>query len=365
MKKLSICYVGSSLGTSFHRYEALKRMGHEVLLIDPRLLFPSWTILELWIWRTGGLFLDQIVKQRVLSRIRSRKFDLVYVDGGELVNPSLVRRLKKRVGKVINYNMDDPYTGRDLRKWRLYLESVSLYDLVIVLRDCNLPEALAAGARDVMRVTMSADEIAHSPRNLNEEERTRLASDVLFVGTWMPERGPFLAKLVELGVPLSIYGNRWSKANEWPVLSSCWRGPGMPNEEQYSKLLQSAKVCIGLLSKGNRDLSTLRSFEIPLLGGVLCAERTTEHLALYRENEEAVFWDTPEECAEKCKQLLANPAWREQLSRNGRKRCLENGSINQPILERILRKAFSFEAPASETSSNRELFDTHLAGNAK
>src|SRR4051794_17348386 len=147
MNKLSICYVGSSLGTSFHRYEALKRLGHEVVLIDPRSLLPSSTLIDLWIWRTGGVLLDRLIQRSILERISSDKFDLVYVDGGELVNPSLVRKLKREIGKVINYNMDDPYTGRDLRKWRLYLESVPLYDLVIVVRDCNLPEALAAGAQ--------------------------------------------------------------------------------------------------------------------------------------------------------------------------------------------------------------------------
>jgi spore maturation protein CgeB len=98
-------------------------------------------------------------------------------------------------------------------------------------------------------------------------------------------------------------------------------------------------VSLGLLSKGNRDLTTQRSFEIPYLGGVLCAERTSEHVALYREDFEAVFWSTPEECAEKCMQLLRDEQRRERLAINGRHRCLRNGTTNEYVMAQILEEA--------------------------
>jgi hypothetical protein len=126
---------------------------------------------------------------------------------------------------------------------------------------------------------MSADEVAHAPRHLTPEEQRQWHSSVLFAGTWMPERGPFLARLVQLGVPLSIFGDRWHKAREWEQLHHYWRGPGIYNEEDYARAVQCADVCLGLLSKGNRDLSTTRSFEIPHLGGVLCAERCDSAIA--------------------------------------------------------------------------------------
>src|SRR3984893_15402741 len=99
----------------------------------------------------------------------------------------------------------------------------------------------------------------------------------------MPERGPFLARLIELGIPLTIRGNRWNKAKEWPLLENFWQGPGVYNDEDYAKAIQCAKVSLGLLSKGNRDQHTTRSMEIPSLQGLLCAERTREHESLYRE----------------------------------------------------------------------------------
>jgi hypothetical protein len=241
---------------------------------------------------------------------------------------------------VINYNVDDPYGTRDSNKWRLYLRSVPHYDLIVVVRDCNIAEAYQAGAKVVLRVDRSSDEVAHAPRKVSAADLVKWGSEVVFVGTWMPERGPFLARLVELGVPLSIRGNRWTKADEWPMLRRFWRGPALSNEDDYAMALQCANVCIGLLSKGNRDLCTQRSFEIPHLGGVFCAERTREHLALYQEDLEAVFWSDADECAHKCKRLLNDEPWRKQVARNGHLRSLRNGTTNEVVIKHIVFRAF-------------------------
>jgi spore maturation protein CgeB len=335
MSPLSILYVGRNSGTSRHRAWALRRLGHEVFIIDPATLLPSTPFAASWAWKTGGRFLEGSIRRQLLANLPNTQFDLVYVDSGELVGSTLVSELKKRFGTIVNYNVDDPYGWRDGQRWRLYLASVPLYDLIVVVRDCNVPEALAADARRVLRVHRSADEIAHAPRSLNVEDFQKWSSDVSFIGTWMPERGPFLARLAALGVPLSIYGNRWDKSREWPVLRSFWRGPDLC-DVNYAKAIQCTKVSLGLLSIGNRDLSTQRSFEIPSLGGVLCAERTSEHAQLYAEDEEAVFWATPEECAAKCSYLLGNEERRISIASNGRTRCLRNGTTNEKVLSRIV-----------------------------
>jgi spore maturation protein CgeB len=336
LNPLSILYLGSNFGTSRHRALALQRLGHSVFLIDPYTLTPNTRLAGIWTWQTGGLFLEKYVGRQVLARIPHKNFDMVYVDSGELVGPSLVRELKNQFGTVINYNADDPFGRRDGRRWRLYLAAVPFYDLIVVVRDCNVAEAFSAGASKVLRVSRSADEIAHAPRPLSEQDRSKWASEVAFVGTWMPERGPLMARLIELEVPLSIYGNGWHKAREYPRLRPFLRGVGL-YDDSYAKLIQCSKLSLGLLSKGNRDLTTTRSFEIPFLGAVLCAERTSEHMELYQEeDEEAVFWDTPEECARKCRTLLDDEERRKRVARNGRERCIRNGTTNQHVLAQIL-----------------------------
>jgi hypothetical protein len=144
-------------------------------------------------------------------------------------------------------------------------------------------------------------------------------------------------------MPLAIYGNRWQRAKEWETLRPYWRGPGLHNDDDYAKAVQGAKVCIGLLSKGNRDSSTTRSFEIPHLGAPFCAERTEEHLELYTEGEEALFWDNAEECAAQCSRLMNDEPLRTRIAAAGRARCLRNGTTNEVILGRILARALQHE----------------------
>jgi spore maturation protein CgeB len=336
MKYRSILYIGTNSGTSRHRASAMEWLGHEVCIIEPRGFLPKNRVADYWLFHQGALWCDRFVARKVLSSLPARRFDLVWVDGGDLVSPDLVCELKKRFGQVVNYCIDDPYGQRDGEKWRHYLRAVPFYDLVVVLRECNVAEAYRAGARNVLRVSMTADEIAHWPRPASELEWTRWRSDVLFAGTWMPERGPFLAALMKFGVPLSIYGDRWHKAPEWSTLRPAWKGPGLYRDADYALAIACAKVCIGLLSKGNRDETTTRSFEIPLLRSVLCAERTSEHCQLYRENEEAVFWSTAEECADKCRLLLTDDGLRASIAARGQNRCIQNQTLNQPMITRVL-----------------------------
>jgi spore maturation protein CgeB len=339
VKSYSILFIGRDKGTSRHRALALRSLSQNVSVIDPVGFLPNGRFMDAWSWHTGVLFLEGFIRRRILESIRHQKFDLVWVDGGGLIGPSLVLELKNRFGTVINYNAEDPYGHRDGQRWRLYLRAVPCYDLIVVVRDCNVPEAFARGARKVLRVHRSADEIAHSPRRISEEDRRQWNSGVGVVGTWMPQQGPFLAGLIELGVPLSIYGDRWPKAREWPLLRPYWHGPGLYVDDDYAKAIQCAKVSLGLLSRGNRDLVTNRSFEIPYLRGVLCAERTLEHANLYRENEEAVFWSDPEECARQCFRLLNDEDFRQRIMNGGRTRCLQNRTTNQNILPAILDSA--------------------------
>jgi spore maturation protein CgeB len=332
---MNILYLGQDNGTSKQRANALVRLGHNVKIIDPDSFIPKTRWLYKWRWETGGLFLENYVRRQVLSSLGEEKFDITLVNGGSLVGSALVKDLKKYSSSVINYNIDDPFSNRDRNLWRLYLKAVPYYDLLVVVREPNVSEAYSLGAKKVLYVFRSADEIVHRPRTLTHEDYTRWASDVLFVGTWMPERGPFMAELIEAGLPLTIYGDRWQKAKEWSVIQKVWKGKYLYGDD-YAKAIQTAKISIGLLSKGNRDLHTTRSIEIPFLGGLLCAERTCQHLYFYKEGEEAVFWSTPKECISICKILLDDEEKRKKIAAQGRVRAVKNKYLNEAVMSSII-----------------------------
>ncbi len=345
---MRIAYLGNSGGTSTHRAHALVRLGHRVEAIDSRAWLPMGRWVGPWMHHAGGLGSNIMLAHRIAEAVAIVKPDLVWVDQGEWFGPRVLRAIRGRCGAavpIVNYTVDDPFSGRVARRFAGYLRAVPEYDLLAVVRDENVAEARTHGARAVMQVWRSADEVAHAPRELSVEQRQHFASEVAFVGTWMAERGPFMAELIRCGVPLSIWGNRWQKAQEWPQLAPYWRGPGLDTDTDYAAAILAAKVNLGLLSKGNRDLHTQRSLEIPALGGLFCAERTSEHLELYEESREAVFWNDAAECAEQCRALLVDEARRKAIAAAGHARALRNDHYNERVMARILEAVMDEHAP--------------------
>ena len=304
--------------------------------MDETRLLPKGRLRGKFDYETGNIFAQELVASRVLAAVEGEPFDFVWVDHGRGVGRGLVEEMKRRWGPVVNYNADDPYGSRDRYAWLTYRKALPAYSLVVVVREPNVAEAKMLGAPRVERIYRLADEVAHAPRVLTDAQRAEFGAEVAFVGTSFENRGAFMADLVGRGVPLSIRGDWWQKVPEWPRLEGHWRGAGTRNDDDYAAAVLGAKVSLGLLSVKNRDEHTSRSLEIPYMGGLFCAKRTPEHLGLYVDGEEAVFWDDAAECAEVCSRLLADPERCRTIALQGHARAVKNGLTNEPVLRRLL-----------------------------
>ncbi len=327
--------------TSYQRYEALKRLGHDVELLDPYGILRKINenkFFSYFHYRTGYKFIQVIVNEWLIAElVRVVTSDLVWVNSGELLGIEAIAKLKSLDIPLILYNNDDPTGGRDKGRFTTLLKAVHLYDLCCVVRDVSKIELEKHGAKKVIRISMSYDDVAHQPFVNPNDIQLEFRSDVAFIGTWMrhEKRDEFLLKLIQQNIKVSIWGDRWAKSPYWNQLKPYFRGNSLSGRE-YVSAIQGAKVCLGLLSKGNRDLHTTRSLEIPYAGGLLCAERTTEHLAFYKEGKEAVFWADVDECARVCRELLTNDELRESIRKAGMRRVREMGAGNETICQRVL-----------------------------
>ena len=334
-RALSILYFGALGGTCLDRANALRRLGHHVEHMNLREMLPETAWVDRITWRIDGSLFAPWIVRALGAKLDGMAFDLCHVDGGEWVTPRVISLLRRHASRIINYNIDDPLGPRDGARFKAYRRSLPHYDLNAVVRQENVAEAYKLGARNVMRVYRSADEHSHAPRLLTAEDHRIWDSEVLFLGTWFPERGPFLLDLIRRGVPLTIRGSNWHKAPEWAQLKGCWKG-GAIGGDDYAKAIQCARVNLGLLSKENRDSHTTRSLEIPALKSLLCAERTEEHLTMYNEGQEALFWKDAEECAAMCRFALEDESRRQAIAEAGHQRVIKNGHYNEMILSSIL-----------------------------
>lgn len=337
---MRIAYIGPAWGTSMQRARALGRLGHEVHIVDPWSKLGRSKLVWYCIYRSGTMGIGQLLDRWVEGEVQSIAPDIIFVNQGEFLGPKLIHRLRTLRVPIVNYANDNPFSKENWWRFRQYRAALPEYDLIVVVFADIVERAKALGARQVFHTYISADEVAHCPRQLSQKRVREYASEVAFAGTWMrDERGPFIVKLIRLGIPVSVWGDRWEKAHEWKTIKPYWRGPGEYDDDKYAAIIQSAKICLGLLNKASNNHHTGRSIQIPALGGLLCAERTAEHLGLYKEGEEAVFWNDASECAALCHKLLANESLRLEIAHKGHERALKNKLYNEQVMALILAEA--------------------------
>ncbi|WP_170574483.1 CgeB family protein [Ruegeria atlantica] len=334
---MKILYIGAKSGTSLQRAEATRRLGHDVLHISPEEFLPNrW---PLWLNRQGGFGIDHLVSRVLKREIGNREFDLAHVNSGEVIGRKSVAVLGRTAPVLSHYTSDNPYASPtpERKRWNLFLQVLDQYDLTASTnRDGSDQNMRNKGARNPFSAAPCADEVVHRPFDTILEQHW--LSEVAFVGTWMPGREFFMETLIDAGIELSIYGPRWTKAVNHAKLKPYLRGNYLEGRD-YTAAIAGAKIALVLLNEKNFDTYTKRSIEIPAIGTAMCAARTRTHEALYTEDQEAVFFDTAEDCVDRCKALLANPRSLAALAQAGQARAHANGFFNENLMAEIIDRA--------------------------
>ena len=112
--------------------------------------------------------------------------------------------------------------------------------------------------------------------------------------------------------------------------------------KEYVEKMHSSKIILHFLRKANNDLTDSRTYEIPGSDSFMLAERNKEHLRLFKENKEAVFFDSKEELLEKIKYYLKHEKEREKIAEAGYRRCISSGYSYKDRLKYMLNKIEKF-----------------------
>ncbi len=342
MSALTIVFVGPLYvgSTTRQRMLAFQRMGHTILPVDivpgplaaKRLTF-GWRVKR----RLLGDRDESRTNERLLALPDSPAPDLVWIEKGLTIEPDTLRALRRKwpYARIVSFSPDDMFNSRN--QSRQWLGALELYDLHVTTKTFNVPELRAAGARDVFYFDKGYSPQVHRPHPVTPELRERLGGDVGFVGWPEGARERSMRFLARHGVPVRVWGPwpRWKSAPNLIV-------EGRPLwDAEYAQALSSFRINLGFLRRVNRDRHTTRSIEIPACGGFLLAERTDEHLALFREGVEAEFFASDGELLEKTRWYLAHEEERARIAAAGLARCIAGGYDNESRLTSVLRYALA------------------------
>jgi hypothetical protein len=322
---LTILFLGNRFegSTSRQRLRAFEDLGHRVLLLPTG---DGFRKPGLWRRVRHRLRIPREFDRenaRLLELVRAERPDLVWIEKGLTIHPATLRRARKlRPGcRLVSYSADDMMNPRNQsRYWR---RSVALYDVHVTTKTHNIDELYAAGARRVVFTPKSYDPHTHRPLALSEADRVAFGARVGFIGSWEAERARSIRFLGEHGIPVRVWGAGWDRLGPPPPAVRI-ENRGLYGME-YAMGINGTDINLCFLRKSNRDRQTARSIEIPACGAFMLAERTDEHLELFREGEEADFFASDRELLDKIRYYLEHDDERRRIARAGRRRCLRSG----------------------------------------
>ena len=143
---------------------------------------------------------------------------------------------------------------------------------------------------------MSHFDSRYDYRVLYPEDFKKDTDEIVFIGHCENDsRIDYIDFLFKKSVNLHIYGpEAWEHffvIKNWPQGRMHARALG----EEYRRIIHEASMALAFFSKANRDEYTRRCFEIPVMGTMLLAPKTSVMEEIFRDRENVRLFDTKED----------------------------------------------------------------------
>ena len=324
---------GTNIGASLRRASEALRI--PVMLCDTRRAFDgSRTIARVNWWMRGrrptrlGRFSAEVVD--LCRRFRPT---LLIATGLAPLEAGSLQQIRELGVETVNYLTDDPWNPAFRSRW--FFAALEVYDQIFSVRRANLDDLVELGCRRVDYLPFAADPELFYPQEPESSELNSYQSDVCFAGGADTDRVPLIAALIAARFNVALYGDYWGRFRE---TRGAWRGHAAP--ETLRKATRSAALSLCLVRRANRDGHTMRSFEVPHVGGCMLVEDTDEHRALFGGNDSAVrYFRSPDDLVASATALLADSELRQRLADRAQQLITQGRHTYQDRLSFMLARA--------------------------
>ena len=258
-------------------------------------------------------------------------FDLAWIDKGVFIYPEIIQLIKEKSVKLIHFTPDPAFT---YHKSSLFYKAIPLYDHCITTKSFEIANYQSNHSNSTIFCTQGYDPEIHKPYKSFEEKK-----GIVFIGHKEPDREFVISKLIEMGILVKLAGIKWEKVvNRYKNHSNLeYYGKGVFGTD-YARIISRSLIGLGFLSKIIPELHTTRTLEIPACGTALITERNKETTSIFSNNE-ALFFDNPEEVLESIPRILTNDVFLREVTQNGLYK-VNTGPYNyRSILIDVLQKA--------------------------
>jgi spore maturation protein CgeB len=306
---MKILFIGPNQGTSKFNYQTIKKIYKNTNLLDIEKIKINKIQDYIFHHLNSKIFnykIDNFYEKKI-----KKKYDIIFINNVSYITENSINKFKQYSNKIFYFCGDNPFVNRDKLRWENFKKISHQLDVVIF----HIKKREIYAKKYKIKNFLLTIPPYYKKVHLNKVN-IKKKRNIVFIGTWFPERGKFFYELKKLGMDFHIYGSRWHKDRKYyKYLKNNIKYP--LKYENTAKIISKYKINLGLLSSGNDDDITRRCIEIPATGSLLCCQRTSTLKKIFKENKEALFFKNPKECFVKCKDILQKPKILKKITFNG------------------------------------------------
>ena len=127
------------------------------------------------------------------------------------------------------------------------------------------------------------------------------------------------------GFDLNVYGDE-----NWEKHTPHYKGIADHGEE-LTKIYNASRINLDMPRIYQRDIITMRVFDIMASGSVILTEKSTDLCTIFKEDVQLVCYENTADMVSKIKKLLANENLRKDIAANGYEEVIKHHKISQRV----------------------------------
>lgn len=248
-----------------------------------------------WRYKRGPM-ISKINEYIITQLNKDVKFDVAWIDKGVFIEAEIIFMLRRYCNLMVHYTPDPAFYFHQSHHFR---KALPVYDYCVTTKPFEVDIYYKNGAKKVLQCTQGYDPAIHK-----KYYDFKAKEGVVFVGHREDDREEGISLLLQRNIQVKLAGLYWERFSYKHRNNSDlqYLGKGVFGDD-YSRLISGSLMGLGFLSRIIPEKHTTRTFEIPACYTALVTERTEETASFYNDNE-AVFYNSLEEMADKVSSLI-------------------------------------------------------------
>lgn len=320
---------------------AVRSLGHDLITFDDRRhLFPGrfrrkFPVLQLV--SVGH------INRRLVRLAKARQPDVIIVTGGHRVTGYSLKWFAHQRIPAVLWTTDSP------RASDMLFTTAPLYHHLFCQGTEYIDVFQQMGLAHAEWLPMACDPEVHRRVEISGAEKLKFGSDVVFVGSYYPQRAEMLQAVLHHHP--TLWGPGWDVLPPTSPLRACIRG-AHTQPDTWTKIYSASKIVLSIhyCDSENRfpvHQASPRVFEAMACGAFVLTDRQKDVLSLFKDGEQVVAFSDGADLDRKIAYYLQHADERERIAAAGRQEVLKSHTYENRLCRLLDRIGATVQPVAS------------------